>query len=175
MKKPKRPGRNVSAKRGAKRNNRHAKRNRLAETIKKMAADGLVEDQIALRLGLDKNLLRAKFIDDIKRGKSAAAASEADASALTQAEYHFLNAAAASFADDAWHDEELGNLLFACTDGKGARSVADAFAEWKARGGKFNTTGLSTRFNQAKAKEFAEIAMDYRNKFETGKTDVRKY
>ena len=87
MKKSKRSGRDINATGGAKRHDRNAKRNKLAETIRKMASDGLVEDQIALRLGLDKNLLRAKFIDDIKRGKSAAAASEADAEDLTQAEY----------------------------------------------------------------------------------------
>ena len=93
MKKSKRPGRNLNAKRGAKRNNRHAKRDRLAETIRRMAAEGLVEDQIALRLGLDKNDLRAKFIDDIKQGKSAAAASEADAEELSQEDYHWLDSA----------------------------------------------------------------------------------
>ena len=63
MKKPKRSGRNLNARRGAKRNNRHAKRNKLAETIRRMAAEGKVEDEIAQMVGIDKNLLRAKFID----------------------------------------------------------------------------------------------------------------
>jgi hypothetical protein len=162
MKKPKRSGRNLNAKRGTKRNNPHAKRDRLAETIRRMAAEGLVEDQIALRLGLDKNDLRARFIDDIKLGKSATAASEAEDEALTVAEYHVLDSITASFASH-WHDEADGNLIFAGTDGKGARTVADAFAAWKARGGKYNTTGLSTRFNKEKATEFSKIVAEHRN------------
>ena len=39
-----------------------------------MAASGLVEDEIALRLGVDKNELRARYIDAIKAGKAMAAA-----------------------------------------------------------------------------------------------------
>jgi hypothetical protein len=166
MKKPKRPGRDVNAKRGAKRNHRNAKRNRLAETIKKMATEGLVEDQIALRLGLDKNLLRAKFIDDIKRGRSAAAASEVDA-ALTQSQYHFLRAAATSFDEGSWIDTDGRNLLFRGVDGKGAKDLADAYAFWASNGERFNTTGLSTKFNPTKAARFAEIVNNYKR----GKTD----
>ena len=170
MKKSKRPDRNLNAKRGAKRNNRHAKRDRLAETIRRMAAEGLVEDQIALRLGLDKNDLRARFIDDIKLGKSATAASEADAEELSQPEYHWLDVCTNSF-NSHWQDPELGNLLFAGTDGKGGRTVEDMYAAWKQRGGHYNCIGRSTRFAKDKEIEFAKIASDYRNKFERGKTD----
>jgi hypothetical protein len=48
------------------------------EAVTAMARSGLVEDQIASRLGIDKNKLRARHIDDIKLGKAAAAAAEAD-------------------------------------------------------------------------------------------------
>jgi hypothetical protein len=168
MKKPKRSGRNVNAKRGAKRNDRHAKRDRLAETVGRMAAEGLVEDQIALRLGLDKNDLRARFIDDIKRGKSVAAASEADASELSLEEYHFCDVLWDSFHSH-WQDPICGNLLFAGTDGKSARTIADAFAAWKKRGGRYNCTGRSTRFAKDKAIEFAKIVSQW--KTETGKSE----
>jgi hypothetical protein len=163
MKKLKRSGRDVNAKRGAKRNNRNAKRNGLAETIREMAAQGLVEDQIACRVGLDKNDLRARFIDDIKRGKSAAAASEVEAEALTMEDYHYLDVVTDSF-NSHWFDETDGrNLLFRGVDGKGARTIADAFAAWKQRGGRYNCTGRSTRFNKEKAIEFAKVVAEYRN------------
>lgn len=170
MKKPKRSGRNLNARRGAKRNNRHAKHNKLAETIRRMAAEGKVEDEIAQMVGMDKNLLRAKFIDAIKLGKSATAASEAEDEALTVDEYHALDAITDAFSSH-WHDEIDGNVIFRGTDGKCARSVADAFAAWKQRSGRWNCCGLSTRFDEQKKIEFAKIAMDYRTKFETGKTD----
>jgi hypothetical protein len=47
-----------------------------------MAAYGLVEDQIALRLnGMDKNRLRRKYIDSIKEGRAIASAAGAEAEA----------------------------------------------------------------------------------------------
>jgi hypothetical protein len=84
---------------------------------------------------------------------------------LSAAEFHFLDVLTDSF-NSHWQDEQLGNLLFAGTDGKGGRTVEDMYAAWKKRGGKYNTTGLSTRFNEEKAVQFAKIASDYRNKFE---------
>ena len=65
-----------------------------------------------------------------------------------------------------WQDPQLGNLIFAGTDGKGGRTIEDMFAAHKQRGGRYNVTGLSTRFNEEKAIQFAKIASDYRNKFE---------
>jgi hypothetical protein len=48
-----------------------------------MAAKGMVEDQIAARLGLDKNQLRRRHIDAIKDGRAQATAA-ADAAAGEQ-------------------------------------------------------------------------------------------
>jgi hypothetical protein len=168
MKKFKRTGRNVDAKRGAKRNNRHAKSNGLAATIRTMAAEGLVEDEIALRLGLDKNELRARFIDAIKQGKSAIAASESQADELSLEEYHFCDVLVDSF-NSHWQDPILGNLLFAGTDGKGGHTVQDMFAAWKNRGGRYNCTGRSTRFSKEKSIEFAKIVSQW--KTEIGKSE----
>jgi hypothetical protein len=138
-----------------------------ADVVADMAASGLVEDEIAQRLGVHKNVLRARHIDSIKAGKAAAVASDADAAALTIAEYHVLDAITAAFSSH-WHDEASGqNLIFAGTDGKGARTVADAFAAWKAKGGRWNCTGLTSRFNKAKATQFAKIVAEHRNKYQT--------
>jgi hypothetical protein len=133
------------------------------DVVQTLAASGLVEDEIAQRLGVHKNVLRARHIDSIKAGKAAAAASEAEAEALTVAEYHVLKDITASFSSH-WYDEEFGNMLWLDVDGKGARTVEAAFAGWKRRGGKFNLVGLSTRINKDKAAEFAKIAADYRNR-----------
>jgi hypothetical protein len=137
-----------------------------ADVIADMAAAGLVEDEIAQRLGVHKNFLRAQHIDSIKAGKAAAAVSEAGMQALTIEEYHFLDVVSDSFSSH-WFDDSHGNLLFAGVDGGCAHSIEDAYAAWKQRGGRYNVTGRSTRFNKEKAIEFAKIASDYRNKFET--------
>ena len=122
-----------------------------ADVVADMAASGLVEDEIAQRLGVHKNVLRARHIDSIKAGKAAATVSEAEVEALTIEEYYVLSNITNSFASD-WYDETYGNLLWAGTaDGKGARTVEDAFAAWKQRGGKFNCSGLRSRFNKDKA------------------------
>jgi hypothetical protein len=87
----------------------------------------------------------------IKAGKAAATVSEAEVEALTIEEYYVLSNITNSFASD-WYDETYGNLLWAGTaDGKGARTVEDAFAAWKQRDGKFNCSGLRSRFNKDKA------------------------
>ena len=80
--------------------------------------------------------------------------------ALTAAEYHVLDDIIGSFASD-WYDEKFGNLLWKGTNGEGARTVEDAFAAWKLRGGKWNCSGLSRKFNRDKAITFAEIVADY--------------
>ena len=134
----------------------HKPKKSTADVVADMAASGLVEDEIAHRLGVHKNVLRARHIDSIKAGKAAAAASEAEAAALTAADYHVLRDITDSFASH-WYTEEFGNELWLGTDGKGARTVEDAYAGWKQRGSKFNLVGLSTRFSKDKAAEFARI------------------
>jgi hypothetical protein len=138
-----------------------------ADVVADMAASGLVEDEIAQRLGIHKNVLRARHIDSIKAGKSAAAAREADAETLTENQFHFLNAAALSFDEGSWIDTDGRNLLFSGVDGCGAKDLADAYAFWASNGERFNTTGLSTKFNPTKAARFAEIVNNYKR----GKTD----
>jgi hypothetical protein len=76
-----------------------------ADVVADMAASGLVEDEIAQRLGVHKNVLRARHIDSIKAGKAAAAASEVEAAALTVVEYHALDAITTSFTG-VYHDEK---------------------------------------------------------------------
>jgi hypothetical protein len=123
---------------------------------------------VAATLGIGVNRLREGYALELDAGRvqaKAAKADEAEGAALTVAEYHALDSISAAFSSP-WH-EANGNLIFMGTDGKGARTVADAFAAWKQRSGRWNCTGLSSRFNKTKAAEFAKIAMDYRNKFET--------
>lgn len=132
-----------------------------ADVVADMAAAGLVEDEIAQRLGVHKNVLRAQHIDLIKAGKAAAAVSEAGVEA---SEYHALDAITAAFSSP-WHEAD-SNLIFMGTDGKGARTVADAFAAWKQRGGRWTVTGLSSRFNKTKAIEFAKIVAEHRKQTE---------
>jgi hypothetical protein len=100
----------------------------LHRQVKLMAAAGLVEDQIALRLGgMDKNRLRKKYIDAIKEGRAVAANQEAQAAAeeLPRKERELLDRIERSF-ESHWFDDELGNLLYG-----GARSVEEAL-EWLA-------------------------------------------
>ena len=107
-----------------------------------MAASGLVEDEIALRLGVDKNELRARYIDAIKVGKAMAAAGAAEACELTREEMHAADAILSAINSE-WHTVARGNDLWPGLDGEGARSAADAFARWQLDGGKFICAGLS--------------------------------
>ena len=97
-----------------------------------MASSGAVEDEIALRLGIDKNTLRAKYIADIKRGKALATASEPQ---FSRQELHAANAILVCFADNDWIDDGR-SLLWVGLDGGGAKSAADAFAKWQLDGGR---------------------------------------
>ena len=90
-----------------------------------MAASGLVEDQIALRLGgMDKNRLRRKYIESIKEGRAVAAAQEVEAKAaeLTRKERERLACIEGSF-NSHWYSPERGNVLFGDT-----HSVEEALA-----------------------------------------------
>lgn len=108
---------------------RRAKRSDLVhDQVRRMAAYGLVEDQIALRLnGMDKNRLRRKYFDSIKEGRviASAARMQAEAAELTRKEKECLEAVKASFESD-WYDPIYGNLLF-----DGAHTVEEALAQCK--------------------------------------------
>ena len=111
--------------------------------LQAMAAAGLVEDQIALRIGGDKNQLRRKYIDAIKAGRNAKVQEKAAAEAaeLTKSERARLYAIKQSF-DSHWYSKETGNIIFG-----GTHSVEEALA-WccEQDGGgpcKWITTGLN--------------------------------
>jgi hypothetical protein len=142
-------------------------RNADGKLVRTMAAAGRVEDEIAQRLGVDKNFLRRRHIGEIKAGKAVRAAASEALGIVTAEDYHFLDAAMVSFASH-WFDPTNGNLLLDGIDGNGARGIADAFAAWKQQGGKYVCTGLSNRFDRRKVAQFAKIVADYRRKFERG-------
>jgi hypothetical protein len=96
-----------------------------------MAAAGLVEDQIALRLGgLDKNQLRRRYIEELKEGRTAAAAEREQAAAeeLSRKERERLECVEASFRSH-WYTKEFGNDLYG-----GTHTVEEALAWAKANG-----------------------------------------
>ena len=68
--------------------------------------------------------------------------------------------------EGSWIDTDGTNLLFRGVGGNGAKDLADAYAFWASNGERFNTTGLSTRFDPVKAARFAEIVNNYKIKFE---------
>jgi GH24 family phage-related lysozyme (muramidase) len=141
---------------------------RQRNTVLDLTAQGKNRAVVAANLGIGVNNLREEFALELDAGRvqaKAARADEAQDAALTVAEYHVLNNITTSFSSD-WYDSELGNLIWEGTDGKGARTVADAFSAWKKSGGKFNVTGLSTRFDKDKAVEFAKIVAEHRKQTE---------
>jgi hypothetical protein len=125
----------------------------IAEAVRDMAASGAVEDEIALRLGIDKNTLRAKYIVDIKRGRRMARASEVGD--MTGEEMHAANAILSAI-NGPWHTPD-GNDLWPGLASDSAQSAADAFAKWQLDGGKFICTGLSARFERERVAEFRKI------------------
>jgi hypothetical protein len=129
----------------------------IARLVADMAATGHVEDEIALRVGVHKSELRARFIEDIKRGKRMAAASKLQITDMRRQELHALNAILLAFDGGAWNAPDGGNDLWPGLDGRGARSPADAFAAWAAGGGSFICTGLDGRFSRERLREFAEL------------------
>jgi hypothetical protein len=130
-----------------------------------LARQGLSGDVIAATVGVNKNFLRSEHALDLHEGKKIRAAEQAAADAeavkITPEEFHFLDAASASFASH-WFDPQFGNALFFGTDGKGAKNIDDAFAAWKREGGKFILTGLTTRLDPQKAAKFSEIVERWR-------------
>jgi hypothetical protein len=97
----------------------------LHRKVKRMAAAGLVEDQIALRLGgIDKNKLRRRHIEALKQGRASAAAQRAQEAAEqpSREERERLERINRSFQSH-WYDPVHGNDLYG-----GARTVEEALA-----------------------------------------------
>jgi hypothetical protein len=96
-----------------------------------MAARGLVEDQIALRLGSDKNQLRRRYIDAVKAGRAekqeAQAAAEAAAAELTKEQQKTREVIRQTW--DYWFDPELNSHLIY----QGARTPEEAIEMSEAR------------------------------------------
>ena len=92
--------------------------------VKEMASAGLVEDQIALRVGggIDKNQLRRRYIDSIKQGRAKKQEARAEAEAAESSKQEQLERIKASFASH-WYDLQCGNLLYG-----GAHTVEEALA-----------------------------------------------
>jgi hypothetical protein len=137
---------------------RRKKRSRqpVAEQVRTWAASGLVEDQIAARLRIDKNELRRRYIDDIKRGKAIAAASAAEGD-LTREEKCACDSILSSF-DSEWNTPEHGNLLWRGLLGdSGARNPVEAFAAWALAGSKFICTGYNDNFSVERLQQFAAV------------------
>ena len=88
----------------------------LHHKIKQMAASGLVEDEICLRIGgMDKNQLRRRYIDAIKDGRVIA--QEAKAAALSRKEREWIAVVERTLASP-W-----GEIIY-----PGCRTVAEALA-----------------------------------------------
>ena len=157
MKKPKQRSRQ----RQSKLNSGQLKRQR--NKVLDLTAQGKNRAVVAATLGIGVNRLREDYAIELDEGRRLATeADEAEAVVLTPAEYHVLNAMKTSFAGN-WLDPLNGNEIWLGTDGRGARTIQDVFNGWKARGGKFNCTGLTTRFDPVKAAEFGLIVQNYRD------------
>jgi hypothetical protein len=98
----------------------------LHRRVKQLAAAGLVEDQIVLRVGggIDKNQLRRRYIDSIKEGRAAAqeAQAAAEAAEMSKRERALRELIERTFKS-RWYTKEHGNLLF-----DGAHTVDEAVA-----------------------------------------------
>jgi hypothetical protein len=102
-----------------------AERKALQNWIEEMARDGLVEDQIAARLGLDKNQLRRLHIDAIKQGRAQAMARVAaiDGEQLSVDEETMRKALFAGYGTP-WENEDGAN------DAQQGRALAQAKILW---------------------------------------------
>jgi hypothetical protein len=149
-----------SRQRQIKLNSRQLKRRR--GKVTDLTAQGKNRAVVAATLGIGVNRLREDYALELDAGRQLAAEAEIEDVVLTPAEYHVLNAMKTAFASP-WHNPTFGNDAWAGIDGRGARTIEDAFAGWKSRGGKWNTTGLSTKFDPVKAAEFGCIAQNYRD------------
>jgi len=64
-----------------------------------------------------------------------------------------------------------GNLIWLGVDGKGARTVEDAFARRKAAPGAFSTAGITKKIDLGKLPKYAEIVRNYKLKHQTKDID----
>jgi hypothetical protein len=131
----------------------HSRRRRQDE-VRVMAASGLVEDQIALRLRTDKNQLRRKYIDSIKQGRAIARERKAATCELTYAEKCCADVILSSVGS-GWL-----SLLWSGVDGDRAKTPADAYARWLRDGGRFMTAGIRKTFGPERIAEFCALKIE---------------
>ena len=134
-----------------------------------LTAAGKNRELVASEVGESIAKLRTNYASELDIGRKLAAdrkADEAGDQELSAADFHFLDVCVDSF-NSHWQDPQLGNLLFAGTDGKGGRTVEDMYAAFKKRGGRYRVTGLSSTFDPDKAAAFAKIVAEHRNKYQT--------
>jgi hypothetical protein len=138
------------------------------KAIVNMARAGLVEDEIASRLGIHKNELRAKFIDHIKTGKRARALSEAEAGNLTRTEMCAADAVLRAFDGDDWLAPDGSSDLWPGLHSDGAKSPADAYARWLKDGGHFIISGISKVFSDERIAEFVALKIEAQKLLDNG-------
>jgi hypothetical protein len=69
--------------------------------------------------------------------------------------------------DSPFHNPVTGNLIWLGTDGKGAKTIEDAYAARKAAPGAFNTSGISKTMLPERVARYAEIVRNYHKQLET--------
>jgi hypothetical protein len=107
-------------------------RKSVSDVVIDLAASGQSEDAIAFRLGVHKNTLRARWITELDAGRAIAKAKPKPQSELTRSERWILRDMAKLQGTHWW--PETGCLLYLGTDGRCAKTIADAFLAWRVRG-----------------------------------------
>ena len=94
--------------------------------VKAMAAAGLVEDQIVLRVGggIDKNQLRRRYIDSIKEGRVAAQEAQAAENEKLSAKEREMKRVFFAGYGTHWEQPDGTNLL------QQGRTLAESKQEW---------------------------------------------
>jgi hypothetical protein len=90
-------------------------------------------DLVAAQTGVSIAKLRTDYAIELDAGRAQAKADRDKPSDLTRSERWTLRHMALCKRSPQWWPES-GCLLYLGTDGKRARTIADAFAAWKARG-----------------------------------------
>ena len=95
--------------------------------VKQLAAQGLSGDYIAAKLGVDKNVLRARHALDLHAGRQVKAAERAEAQAKALTKQQLKDRAVIRQTWDYWFDPELNSHLIL----EGARTPEEAIEMWE--------------------------------------------
>jgi hypothetical protein len=139
---------------------------RRRDRVEKLTAQGMNRELVAAQTGVSIAKLRTDYAIELDAGRAVAKAARADDEAISKSDYFLLDAIHTAFSSP-FHTER-GNLLYLGSDGKGARTVADAFAYRKSRPGQFSTSGITKQMTPEKITKYAEIVRNYhKQKLET--------